>query len=242
VLDAGAGSHPYRDLFTHTQYESADFDSKYGPTYVCELTRLPVEDARFDAVVFNQVLEHVPEPVPVMRELTRVLKASGRLIYSAPLFYEEHQQPYDFYRYTQFGVRHIFGEAGLVIERLEWLEGYFGTVGYQLETLAGALQRHPKYYGGGPIGLLCSGAGLGLQGRRGGARPVVSSPRIAAQVHRKRVPEELRRARAQTWRLTLAARRVSATAHAPSQSRDAVSCAITVRHVSSGPAVPSGGR
>ena len=159
----GRGAHPYRDLFTHTQYESADFDSTYEPTYVCELTRLPVEDARFDAVVFNQVLEHVPEPVPVMRELARVLKASGRLIYSAPLFYEEHQQPYDFCRYTQFGVRHIFGEAGLVIERLEWLEGYFGTVGYQLETLAGALPRHPKHYGGGPLGLLCSGAGLGLK-------------------------------------------------------------------------------
>lgn len=49
------------------------------------------------------------------------------MIYSAPLFYEEHETPYDFYRYTQFGVRHLMETTGFVIERLDWLEGYFGS-------------------------------------------------------------------------------------------------------------------
>ena len=58
------------------------------------------------------------------------------MIYSGPLFYEEHEQPYDFYRYTQFGLRYLFSSAGFIIERLAWLEGYLGTVGYQLNTMA----------------------------------------------------------------------------------------------------------
>jgi SAM-dependent methyltransferase len=163
VLDAGAGSHPYRDLFAHTQYESADFDPRYSPTHVCDLTQIPVGDDQFDAVVCNQVLEHVRDPVAVLREIRRVLRPSGRLIYSAPLFYEEHQQPYDFYRYTQYGVRHLFAQAALVIDRLDWLEGYFGTVGYQFETMRRELPRHPKHYGGGAISVLGWAAGLGLK-------------------------------------------------------------------------------
>ncbi len=52
VLDAGAGKAPYRDLFKHAQYETADFeqvDKEYAPsTYVCDLTAIPGQDARFD--------------------------------------------------------------------------------------------------------------------------------------------------------------------------------------------------
>jgi SAM-dependent methyltransferase len=107
VLDAGAGTHRYRHLFGHTHYESADFNEQYAPTYVCDLTQIPVPNDRYDAVVINQVLEHVPDPLAVLIELRRILRPGGRLIYTAPLFFEEHLQPYDFYRYTQLGVRHL---------------------------------------------------------------------------------------------------------------------------------------
>jgi SAM-dependent methyltransferase len=140
VLDAGAGSAPYKDLFSHTRYESADFEKvekKYAKsTYVCDLSNIPVEDCRFDFIVFNQVLEHLPEPKLVLAELHRILKPGGKMIATQPLFYEEHEQPYDFYRYTQFGLRHLFTATGFEVERLDWLEGYFGTVAYQLSGMA----------------------------------------------------------------------------------------------------------
>ena len=66
VLDAGAGRGPYKHLFAHAHYEAADFaqlSTRYAPLdYVCDLSAIPVEDGRFDRIVFNQVLEHVPEP------------------------------------------------------------------------------------------------------------------------------------------------------------------------------------
>jgi SAM-dependent methyltransferase len=156
VLDAGAGEAPYKSMFQHARYESADFQKvakEYAQsTYVCDLKSIPVEDGRFDFIVFNQVMEHLPEPRSVLAELYRVLKGGGRMIYSGPLFYEEHEQPYDFYRYTQFGLRHLFNSTGFVIERLDWLEGYFGTVGYQLNRMGRYLPWKPSDMNYGIIG------------------------------------------------------------------------------------------
>jgi SAM-dependent methyltransferase len=140
VLDAAAGDQPYRHLFAHARYEAADFEQVDKPyarsTYVCDLTSIPVEDGRFDHVLFNQGLEHMPDPLRVLRELNRVLKPGGRMLCTAPLFYQEHEQPYDFFRYTQFAYRELMPKAGFEIDSIDWLEGYVGTVAYQLEGAA----------------------------------------------------------------------------------------------------------
>jgi SAM-dependent methyltransferase len=139
VLDAGAGKSPYRRWFDHARYEAADMVQVKGADapldYVCDLTSIPVEDGRFDRILFNQVLEHVPDPPKVLAELHRVLKPGGLLFCSVPLFYEEHQKPYDYFRYTQFALRKLFEEAGFRVVRLDWLEGYFGTVSYQFDQM-----------------------------------------------------------------------------------------------------------
>lgn len=160
VLDAGAGEQPYRELFGHTQYESADFERVDKPyaksTYVCDLTAIPVEMARFDAVICNQVLAHLPRPIIMLKEVNRILKPGGHVIFTMPLFYEETEAPFDFYRYTQFAHRYMFKEAGFEINQLEWMEGYFGTVAYQLEMAGRRLPLRPADIGGGTIGIIAS--------------------------------------------------------------------------------------
>ncbi len=140
MLDAGAGEAPYKHLFSHVLYESADFEQVNKPyaksTYVCDLCEhIPVEDGRFDYIVFNQTMEHLDRPQEALAELQRVLKSGGTILCTAPLFYEEHERPYDFFRYTQFAQRMMFSKAGFRIERVEWLEGFFGTCGYMLQTV-----------------------------------------------------------------------------------------------------------
>ena len=168
VLDAGAGDAPYRPLFAHARYESADFQKVPKPyasdiTYVCDLSHIPVEDNRYDYIIFNQVMEHLPEPCLVARELNRVLRPGGKMLYTAPLFYEEHEAPYDFYRYTRHGVEHIFTKAGFSIDRISWLEGYFGTMGYQLRSMARFMPTRPVDYGGRWTGLIMSPAAIALK-------------------------------------------------------------------------------
>ncbi|GAA4535430.1 hypothetical protein GCM10023161_08950 [Mycobacterium paraffinicum] len=136
VLDAGAGIAPYRKHFEHVTYETADFgavDKEYSQLdHICRLEELPMANETYDLVLCTQVLEHIPEPLPVLRELRRVLKPGGQAWVSAPLFYEEHETPYDFWRYTQFAWQRMAAEAGFTVESLEWLEGYYGTISYQL--------------------------------------------------------------------------------------------------------------
>ena len=89
VLDVGAGSCPYREHFRHCVYSTQDFAAlkedqlrggRYGQIdYVCDAASIPVSDASFDAVLCAEVLEHLPAPVDVVREIARVLAPGGDL-------------------------------------------------------------------------------------------------------------------------------------------------------------------
>ena len=143
VLDAGAGNAPYRKHFKEVAYETADFgevEKQYTHLdYTCQLEKLPMADGTYDLVICSQVLEHIPEPIAVLREIRRVLKPNGQAWLSAPLFYEEHEVPYDYHRYTQFAWRRMATEAGFSVESLQWLEGYYGTISYQLMMASNSL-------------------------------------------------------------------------------------------------------
>lgn len=124
VLDVGAGSCPYRNLFQHCIYRAQDAvplepsqvrgKSGYGIIdYHCDATAIPVRDGEFDVVLCTEVLEHVPEPIRVIRELARVLKPGGKCILSAPLGSWLHQEPFHFYGgYTEHWYARFLPAAG----------------------------------------------------------------------------------------------------------------------------------
>ena len=136
VLDVGAGSSPYRDAFAHCEYWTQDFTQLqpdqlrhggYGAIdYVCDATAIPVADASFDAVLCTEMLEHVPEPIRVVRELARILKPGGSLILTAPLGSGLHQEPFHFYGgYTPYWYQRFLPEAGF--DRIQ-IESNAGSV------------------------------------------------------------------------------------------------------------------
>jgi ubiquinone/menaquinone biosynthesis C-methylase UbiE len=123
VLDVGAGSAPYRALFAHCDYKTQDFAQlksdqlRHGGyaliDFVCEANAIPVPDASFDVIICTEVLEHVPEPIAVVREFGRITAPGGRLILTAPLGSGIHQEPYHFYGgYTPYWYRRFLPEAG----------------------------------------------------------------------------------------------------------------------------------
>lgn len=118
MLDAGAGECAYKHLFDPCEYKSIDLgigDSDWdyrNLDYIAPLDAMPIGDATFDAVLCTQVLDHLKNPQECVKEMNRVLKPGGYLFLTVPMSQEEHQVPYDFFRYTSYGLRHICSEAG----------------------------------------------------------------------------------------------------------------------------------
>lgn len=138
LLDAGAGEGHYRKFFSHCDYKSADLgvgDSRWvydDLDYVAPLDALPVADETFDAVLCTQVLEHLERPFESVREFYRVLRPGGKLYLTAPMSHAEHQTPYDFFRYTSYGLRSILKGAGFEDVRVEPFGGMFTRWAYEL--------------------------------------------------------------------------------------------------------------
>lgn len=135
VLDAGAGEGRFRSQFAHRHYVGIDH-AKGDPQWdysrldlVGDLEALPCAAGVFDAVLNVVVLEHVAEPTVAVNEMARVLKPGGRLLLVAPLEWELHQAPHDYYRFTAYGLRNLLEPAGFEIERLEPLGGFFWLAG-----------------------------------------------------------------------------------------------------------------
>ncbi len=165
VLDAGAGDCPYKDYFSHGFYNATDLcqvEKVYGKlSFISDIKKIPVRSDYYDLVFCSQTLEHMTNPQRVIDEISRVIKPGGQLWLTTPLYYAEHEIPFDYFRYTKYGLMHIFQSAGLKIEFIEWLEGYYGTLSYQLKEATKALPLVPRMYGRGIIGWLLV-APLGL--------------------------------------------------------------------------------
>ena len=118
ILDAGAGEGAYKKYFENCEYKAIDLgvgESKWNYAnldYIAPLDKMPIESHTFDAVLCTQVLEHLEWPRESVREMFRVLKPGGRLFITVPMAQGEHQTPYDFFRYTSFGLRSICQDAG----------------------------------------------------------------------------------------------------------------------------------
>jgi ubiquinone/menaquinone biosynthesis C-methylase UbiE len=138
VLDAGAGEGNWRNLFAHAHYKTQDNcvgyeDWNYSHLdYNCDIISIPVSDSSFDIVLLTEVLEHLPEPLPALKELNRVLKKGGYLYLTVPQGWEEHIPPHDYYRYTQYGLRHLLEKADFRIEKIEKRGGYFKYIAFRM--------------------------------------------------------------------------------------------------------------
>jgi SAM-dependent methyltransferase len=130
VLDFGCGSKPYESLFVnaksyvgvdiavsgHSHEKQADNSYKDSKVdYFYDGKRLPFDDNSFDGLVAFEVFEHVFNIDEVIPEIRRVMKPGSLFLCSTPFAWDEHEEPYDFARYTSFGMRHILEKHGFEV-------------------------------------------------------------------------------------------------------------------------------
>jgi SAM-dependent methyltransferase len=138
VLDAGAGEAQYAAYFRRQRYIGIDLgigDAQWDYSQIdaiADLVRLPFQDCTFDAVINIVTLEHVTDPMRVLQELARVLKPDGNLLLVAPQDWEMHQHPYDYYRYTRYGLEYLLASAGFEALEIRAAGGYFRLLARRL--------------------------------------------------------------------------------------------------------------
>jgi len=134
VLDIGSGTSQYKKFFINNidEYIALDneetnqvmFPTSKEKFISGDIKRLPFNNDSFDTVLLTQVLEHIDDTNLAMQEVKRVLKVDGILIISVPFIYQSHAVPYDFYRFSEYGLKKILND----FEILDWhYQGYFGT-------------------------------------------------------------------------------------------------------------------
>lgn len=152
VLDVGCGNQPYRHLFANQRYVGIDIEggghsqSQKNVDAFFDGQRIPYGDGSFDAVIVTEVLEHAEDPEALIREINRVLKADGQLLVTMPFVWDEHEQPYDFRRFTSFEHRRLLERSGFAVTSLKKTTGVFAscaqlTSAFLIEAFAGLLDR-----------------------------------------------------------------------------------------------------
>jgi len=121
LLDFGCGRKPFENLFSVDEYIGVDVQhsghnhrrSKVDVYY--DGRRLPFNDESFDSVFSSEVLEHIFNPDEILPELNRVMKKGGLLLITVPFSWNEHETPFDYARYSSFGIRHLLEKHGFSI-------------------------------------------------------------------------------------------------------------------------------
>jgi 2-polyprenyl-3-methyl-5-hydroxy-6-metoxy-1,4-benzoquinol methylase len=123
LLDLGCGNKPYKEWYGPLTESSTGCDAVQSSENVvdtiCLANELPYQNESFDTVFSTQVLEHVFDQQQMINEAARVLKKDGSLILSVPFTWELHEEPYDFFRITKYGLKEMFEKSGFEIDYIK---------------------------------------------------------------------------------------------------------------------------
>lgn len=93
----------------------------------------------FDAAFSEVVLEHLAAPWLVAAEINRVLRVGGLAFHTVPAAWPVHEMPNDFWRFTNEGLRELFGPA----TGFEVLES---AMSHEVQMVPFPSWRHGRYF------------------------------------------------------------------------------------------------
>jgi SAM-dependent methyltransferase len=129
LLDVGCGVKPYKEFSSNyvQSYIGIDHaDTPHGMHEVDVISsayEISLDDSYADCILCTEVLEHLEEPLVALKEAHRLLRPGGIALYTIPFSWPVHEEPRDFYRYTEYGLRYLFEKAGFKILEIRALDG-----------------------------------------------------------------------------------------------------------------------
>jgi SAM-dependent methyltransferase len=114
------------------------------PDVLADVSALPLQNERFDAIICSELLEHVSDPIPVLQESYRLLRKGGELLICVPFLFRIHADPLDYARYTDFYWNENLAKIGYNTVKIE-KQGFFWSVLVDmLREMAFQLQKEGK--------------------------------------------------------------------------------------------------
>lgn len=134
MMDFWCGEKPYQSLFKVDTYIWVDYEKTWhnntdNPVDVYRDGKtLPFDDNMFDSVLASEVFEHVFTIDDILQEIRRTMKAWWKLLITIPFAIHEHEVPYDFARYTSYGIKAILERNGYKIISIQQAGSYRQTI------------------------------------------------------------------------------------------------------------------
>lgn len=131
VYDLGCGTKPYEQAILKRckKYIGVDWKNtshNLKANIISDLNKpLPIESNSADLVTSFQVLEHLSEPQIFLNEAYRILKNNGEIFLTVPFQWWMHEAPYDYFRYTRYGLKYLFEKAGFLDIEIKANSGFF---------------------------------------------------------------------------------------------------------------------
>ncbi|MDO8509458.1 MAG: methyltransferase domain-containing protein [Nanoarchaeota archaeon] len=109
VLDIGAKKSPYKNYFKYKDYSILDINNDHGNVdYVEDLHKTKLKSNKFNYIIMTEVLEHLYNPQKAVNQVHRICKKDGVVIATTRFIYPYHDVPFDYYRFTEYGLRSLF--------------------------------------------------------------------------------------------------------------------------------------
>ena len=141
LLDVGCGRKqelfpPVVERYIGLNHPSSSHINRQDEVYESDVFGdalfLPFRECSFDSVVALSLLEHLTDPQGACDEAYRVLKKGGVFAVTVPFINRIHLAPYDFFRFTEYGIRHILEKSGFRVIKLVDGGGMFKCIGARL--------------------------------------------------------------------------------------------------------------
>lgn len=96
-----------KKAFSVCDISTLDIVEKYNPDIIADITEFNehIKDSTFDIIACLEILEHTLDPFASIKELRRICKHDGIILFSAPLNWRIHGPIPDCWRFTEFGWR-----------------------------------------------------------------------------------------------------------------------------------------
>ena len=126
LLDLGCGKAPLYHSYKDHVSENICVDwgeSLHKNPYLDMETdlnqKLPFDESEFDTIILSDVLEHIRRPEQLLEETYRILSKGGKMLINVPFYYWLHEEPHDYFRYTEFALKAFAEDAGFNIIMIE---------------------------------------------------------------------------------------------------------------------------